>query len=112
MHGKCEMPKDPEAHARQIKHLKHEPKLTIDDVDAIRREYVYQSRDHGIPALAKKYGVARNTIHKIIRGKTWKADVRFGHAPLPDGKNRSYKQEYQEMLANTCILAATKSLWG
>lgn len=112
MYAQHRMPRDPQAHARQIKHLKHEPKLTIDDVNAIRREYVYQSRDHGIPALAKKYGVAPNTIYKIIRGKTWKADVRFGHAPLPDGQNRSYKQEYQEMVANACIAAASKSLWG
>lgn len=112
MYGKYEIPRDPEAHARQIRHLKHEPKLTIDDVDAIRREYVYQSREHGIPALAEKYGVVPNTIHKIIRGKTWKADPRFGHAPLPKGQNRSWKQEYQEMVANTCIIATSTSLWG
>lgn len=100
--------RDPQAHARQIKHLKYEPKLTIDDVDAIRREYVYQSSTHGIPALANKYGVSRNTIHKVIRGKTWKADVRFGHAPLPEGRNQNWKMINEEMLCLSRFLECSK----
>ena len=102
--------RDPQAHASQIKNLKYEPKLTIDDVNNIRREYVYQSKTHGIPALAKKYGVAKNTIHKVIRGKTWKADVRFGHAPLPEGRNTNSKSIDKEMLCIARFLECTKAI--
>lgn len=97
--------RDPKAHARQIKHLKHERKLTIDQVNNIRREYVYQSSTHGMPALARKYGVAVNTIHKVVRGNTWKTDTRFGHAPLPEGRNQNWKLIEQEMRVNALINA-------
>lgn len=47
-------------------------KLTDEAVREIRRNYVYLSRGSGMPALAKKYGVAVNAIRRVLIGKTWK----------------------------------------
>lgn len=97
---------DDEAHKRRIKNLKHEPKLTICEVNDIRRSYVYQSPTHGIPALAEKYNVATNTIHKIIKGKTWKVSNGDGNVPLPEGGNKNWKAFDQQLIAeeNTEII--------
>ncbi len=54
----------------------HHPlsKLTEKDVQDIIKDYVPTPRkksDNNIPALAKRYGVARSLIHRIIKGKSW-----------------------------------------
>lgn len=49
-------------------------KLTDSDVLAIRQEYIPTPRkksEHNIPALAKKYSVARSLIHRIVTHKSW-----------------------------------------
>lgn len=46
-------------------------KLTEEQVEEIRRDYVRGSRTHGQPALARKYHVAQPTIGKILRGERW-----------------------------------------
>ena len=43
-------------------------KLTEVQVKDILNEYVFNSKEHGTVALAKKYGVAQCTIHKIVKG--------------------------------------------
>lgn len=43
-------------------------KLTDEQAEAIRKEYVRQSKEHGTVALAKKYGVNNSTIGMIVRG--------------------------------------------
>ena len=63
--------------------LKHEPKLTWAQVNAVRRDYRWHSRQAGGAALAKKYGVSANTIHKIIHGKVWRVRSGDGNVPLP-----------------------------
>ena len=70
-------------HQQRIKGLIHEPKLTWDQVNEIRRCYVMHSRTHGLKALAARYGVAINNIHKIVRGKTWKTTAGDGNVPPP-----------------------------
>ncbi|AUQ57413.1 hypothetical protein PhaeoP30_00470 [Phaeobacter inhibens] len=70
-------------HQRQIAGLIHEPKLTWDQVNEIRRIYVLQSRTRGLKALAEQYGVSVNNIHKIVRGKTWKLTEGDGNVPPP-----------------------------
>ena len=70
-------------HKRRIAGLIHEPKLTWDQVNEIRRTYVVQSRTRGLKALAEKYGVSANNIHKIVRGKTWKVAEGDGNVPPP-----------------------------
>ncbi len=42
-------------------------KLTEDQRDAIRLEYVRGSRTHGQPALARKYHVTQPTIFNILK---------------------------------------------
>jgi len=50
-------------------------KLTQKDADYIRESFIPHSKKHGIRALAKKYGVDRNTIKKIVSGKSYKGIV-------------------------------------
>lgn len=68
---------------RRIAGLIHEPKLTWDQVNEIRRIYVLQSRTHGLKTLAEQYGVSVNNIHKIVRGKTWKVTEGDGNVAPP-----------------------------
>ena len=46
-------------------------KLSPEQVEAIRNEYVPQSKEHGTVALGKKYGVNNSTIGNIVRGVTY-----------------------------------------
>lgn len=48
-------------------------KLTEEQVAEIRRNYVKNSRTHGQPALAKRFGVSHATIGYIVREESWKA---------------------------------------
>ena len=63
-------------HADQVKKgrttrgvMQRDAKLTDDQVRLIRAEYV--PRKHGFHRLAKKYGVSKPIIMKIIKGKLW-----------------------------------------
>jgi hypothetical protein len=51
-------------------------KLTADQVVAIRQTYQFsdagRQSDTSLSALSRAYGVSFQTIHKIIRRKTWK----------------------------------------
>lgn len=47
-------------------------KLTKEQVEAIRTEYVRNSKTHGTTALAKKYNVSNVMIGKIVRNECWK----------------------------------------
>lgn len=38
----------------------------------IRADYVPNSRTHGAPALARRYGVHRRTIEKLLSWDTWR----------------------------------------
>ncbi len=66
---------------KRTENLIHEPKLTREQVDAIRTEYRWHSSTNGCAALAERYEVSTNAVHKIIRGKTWK--VRRGSPDVP-----------------------------
>lgn len=50
----------------------HASKLTFEQVQKIRNEYIPYDRLHGGVALSKKYGVSPETINKIIHNKTYK----------------------------------------
>jgi uncharacterized protein YjcR len=69
---------------KRTKKLIHEPKLTWDQVNTMRTNYRWHSSTYGCRALAEKYGVSTNTVHKIIRGETWK--VRPGSLDVPPPK--------------------------
>ena len=43
-------------------------KLTQEQVEAIRKEYIPYSKEHGTVALGKKYGVNNSTIGNVVRG--------------------------------------------
>lgn len=47
-------------------------KFSDETIQTIRREYVKGSREYGIHALAKKYGVGKSTIHRIVNNETYK----------------------------------------
>ena len=49
-------------------------KLTWDQIEAIRKEYVYGSKTHGGNALSKKYGVTGVMICKIVRNECWQSE--------------------------------------
>ena len=44
--------------------------LTVEQIELIKSEYVYNSRSHGSTALAIKYGVCSTTIRNIVKGVT------------------------------------------
>ncbi len=46
-------------------------KLTDDEVREIRKNYVWQSKEFGTVALAKKYGITNAAIGKVIRHETY-----------------------------------------
>ncbi len=46
-------------------------KLTDEQVVEIRRRYQWRSREHGIYALGREFGVHAATIHAIVRRETW-----------------------------------------
>jgi len=46
-------------------------KLKMDDVAFIRKNYVPGDKEFGATALAKKYGVARQTISAVASGQNW-----------------------------------------
>lgn len=52
--------------------LAHRAKFTNEQAKQIRKEYISWSREFGVPALAKKYGVNKRTILDIIHNKTYK----------------------------------------
>ncbi|MBQ7454449.1 MAG: NUMOD4 motif-containing HNH endonuclease [Selenomonadaceae bacterium] len=47
-------------------------KLTVEDVEYIRRVYVSHHPEFGGRALARKFGVVPKTIYDILSGKTYK----------------------------------------
>jgi hypothetical protein len=49
------------------------PQAKLDEATArkIRSEYVYASRVNGAPALARRYGLHRRTIEKLLTWETW-----------------------------------------
>ena len=42
--------------------------LTSEDVRAIRKLYVNGSREYGLTALAKQFGVGTSQIHRVVKG--------------------------------------------
>ena len=51
-------------------------KLTIDDVNYIRKNYVPHSKEFNSERLGEKFGVSSSLILKIIKGERWKC---YGH---------------------------------
>lgn len=72
--------------------LIHNPKLTWDQVNEIRRTYVIQSRTRGLKAMAEQYGVSTNNIHKIVHGKTWRVTKGDGNIPPPLAEQKTPQQ--------------------
>lgn len=47
-------------------------KLSIDDVSYIKEKCIRRDKSFGVSALAKKYGVANQTISAVLSGQNWK----------------------------------------
>lgn len=47
-------------------------KLSLEDVEEIRKEYKYKAKGRNTKSLALKYGVSNVMIGKIVRGENWK----------------------------------------
>jgi len=56
------------------RHRENHPsaKLTAEQVAAIRKRYVFGSKEHSLEAIGRDYGVTGKNIHHIIQGKLWK----------------------------------------
>lgn len=50
----------------------HNAALTNEQADAIRKEYIFRSKEHNLFTLAQKYGVSPSTIHLIVKNKHYK----------------------------------------
>lgn len=61
---------DARAYAKRGSDLPH-AKLDESQVKAARAEYRPFCRTFGVPALARRYGVHRRTMEKIITRETW-----------------------------------------
>ena len=73
------------AHSLRVSHKGSEncnSKLSQDDVMFIRTYTVKRSRTHGIPSMAKKFGVSYETIYNVLSGKTYKEE---GSTTIPNG---------------------------
>lgn len=42
--------------------------LTPQDVQSIRAQYIKGSKEHGLPALSRKFGVGTSQIHRVVKG--------------------------------------------
>ncbi|WP_337660103.1 hypothetical protein [Anderseniella sp. Alg231-50] len=74
---------------RRIAHLKHDEKLSVEQVDEIRRRYRHHSRDANCRVLAEEFGVSATTIHNIVREKKWRfGDWQFRDRSLEPRNNR------------------------
>lgn len=49
-------------------------KLTEEDVQFIKKNYIRGDKKYGTEALAKKFGVARQTISAVNAGQNWKGE--------------------------------------
>lgn len=47
-------------------------KLTTEQVEAMRAEYIPYSKEHGTAAIARRLGVNQSTVSEAIRGATYK----------------------------------------
>lgn len=47
-------------------------KLTDDQVDFIRKNYIRGDKEYGAKAMAAKFGVAHQTICAVVTGQNWK----------------------------------------
>lgn len=64
---------DRQSRGRGPKHERNgRSKLSFADVESIRNEYVWQSQEFGMVALARKYSVSSGQISKIIKHQGWK----------------------------------------
>ncbi len=58
---------------RSLKGAGHsQAKLTAEQVNYIKANYVGWSREYGAIPLAKKFKVSKSTISRIIKGESWK----------------------------------------
>lgn len=72
---------------KRLSGLKHIEKLTVDDVDYIRKNYRYQSRDANCRVFAEMFGVSITTVHNIIREKRWLFDDWYFRERSSEPKN-------------------------
>lgn len=42
--------------------------LTPEDVQSIRAQYIKGSKEYGLPALSRKFGVGTSQIHRVVKG--------------------------------------------
>lgn len=59
---------------QRIANLKHDEKLTVAEVDEVRRRYRHHSRDANCRVLAEEFGVSTTTIFNIVRERKWRFD--------------------------------------
>lgn len=62
---------------RQAKHEQNgRAVIRLIDAEWIRNNYVYGSRELGAPALARRFGINKTSVMRIIKGVNWNATSR------------------------------------
>ena len=56
---------------RGVKENHNMVKLTQENVDWIRKNYISGHKEYGMSAMGRKFNISPSTIHKIIHNKTW-----------------------------------------
>lgn len=50
----------------------HNAKLTWEDVDYIRKNYIHRDKQFGIAALARKFNLSPKTVRSVVMHETWR----------------------------------------
>lgn len=83
----------------RIAHLKHDEKLTVQQVDEIRRRYRHHSRDANCRVLAEEFGVSTITIFNIVRERKWRFDDWQFRERSQEPRNERYTPTKAELKA-------------
>lgn len=84
---------------KRLSGLKHTEKLTVDQVDYIRKNYKHHSRDANCRVFAEMFGVSITTVHNIIREKRWQFDDWYFRERSSEPKNDRYIITRRELKA-------------
>ena len=84
---------------KRIAHLKHDEKLTVAQVDEIRRRYRHHSRDANCRVLAEEFGVSTTTIFNIVRERKWQFDDWQFRERSQQPRNDKYSMTKAELTA-------------
>lgn len=84
---------------KRIAYLKHDEKLTVEQVDEIRRRYRHHSRHANYRVLAEEFEVSTTTIFNIVRERKWRFDNWQFRERSQEPRNEKYTMTKAELKA-------------